>query len=129
MTTLHLLAAGHHIEWGVKIATPSGATVHEPRACQAEAVEAVRELSEFQLGIASLAMREVVVGDWFGSVDGNSYGMCLMWDDRHVEYQPAPSRDTAEAMIANYVGDATPVLASRWIAAGNWQVVGSDVMF
>lgn len=131
MTTLFLgqIEPGTHLLWGLRLTAPSGSRIFEARACQAEAVDAVQDLNNIQPGLAQLAVREVVVGDWFGSVDGNCYGMRLTWGDRHVEHQPAPSRDYAESMVESYHGDAAATLASRWVAAGDWQLVGADVAF
>lgn len=128
------LTVGTHAQWGTRIVTPAGTVIDEPRESFEVAAEQVRTLNETRPGMARLIMLEVVVGRWFGNVDGNSYGMCLAWPggaahDQVVEYHPAGSRAEAEDLVAEYEGPAEASVASRWVVPGEWQCVGSDVPF
>ncbi len=125
---------GVHLRWGVRVTTPSGGHVFEPRDSQAEACQSVTDLNELEPDLARLAMQEVIVGAWFDSLDGNVFGMRTAWaigdageHEEDAEYHPAGGRDAAEAMVERYEGTGVPSVASRWIVAGDWVCVGSDV--
>lgn len=124
---------GVHLQWGIRVTTPSGGHTFEARESQAAACDSVNDLND--LGpVARLAMREIIVGGWFASLDGNTFGMRIAWPigegrfaEEYAEYRQTDSRDDAEAMIEHYEGTGVPSLASRWIVAGDWVCVGSDV--
>jgi hypothetical protein len=114
------LTEGTHVGWGICTKLPSGTLVFEACPSAPVAITWAADLDSLRPGLGRPAMREIVVGGWLDSLDGNAYGVRITWPDGHTEVQPAADRQAAETDAGAYDGPGEADVASRWVVAGDW---------